>query len=111
MSADQVTFEYVDSIEACLRCRALTRAESADDRRLVVSRDEVPVAVILAREPSLVKVTARNWTLLWSFSLVCEHMSFQVFELFAAIWVRTLGPFFALFVGRPFLMRDQAMFL
>lgn len=102
-----MTLEQVDPIEALLRRGTLTGTEAADDSRLVVSGNEVTVAIILAGKATLVEVAIRYGALLGTLGLVSEHVCFEVFVCLAAIRIGACCPLLALFIEYGAVIRDS----
>jgi len=82
-----VTLEDIGAVEGLLTGSARARAETANDGSLVVSSDEMSIAVILSGKATLVELAGRNGTLLRTLVLVREHVCLQVLVKLATVWV------------------------
>jgi len=87
MDRGEVSLEDVGSVEALFGGRAGARAKSAHHSALVMGQC-VSVFVVFAGKPFLIVFTGQDWAFLRSLGLMCKHVSFQVFEDFAAIRMR-----------------------
>jgi len=94
----KVTLEDICTVEGLLTGSARARAETTNNGSLVVSSDEMSIAVILSGKATLVELASRDRTLLRTLVLVREHVCFQVFVKLATVWVWASVPGLAIFL-------------
>lgn len=79
MDGCQMTLEDICTVETLLRRRARAWAKATHHRTFVMGKS-VSILVIFAGKALLVVVARHDGTFLWTFQLVCQHVSLEILE-------------------------------